>query len=134
MRKLTLLFILIALFFTQDTAYSSITVSASKSNIPRGQASVVTLTYQFTVLGAPLNCYVESDKGLFMAGSEIIEVNPKYLKANIINNYGTAVETLNIPVKVLERAIKKATIVFNMKDILLITEVVLVTLFQHLPL
>jgi len=109
MRKLILLFILIALFFIQNIAYSAITVSASKSNIPRGQASVVTLTYQFTISGAvaPISCYVESDEGLFMAGNEIIEVNSKYLKANIINNYGTAVETLNIPVRVLERAIKK---------------------------
>jgi len=112
MRKFTLFFILIALFFIQNIAYSAITVSASKSNIPRGQASVVTLTYQFTDVGGvgapvPLNCYVESDKGFFMVGNEIIEVNLKYLRVNIINNYGTAVETLNIPVRVLERAIKK---------------------------
>jgi len=108
MRKLILLFILIAVFFIHNIAYSAITVTASKSNIPRGQASVVILTYQF--FGGAINvnnCYIESSSGSFNAGNNILEINSKPLRINVLNNSGTAIETLNIPIRVLERAINK---------------------------
>ncbi len=86
----------------------SVSPVPSSFNIPRGQSSSAGINYQFT--GSPsLNTTINSSSGSFMVGSETIETNPVPLTATIQNGAGRAPEVINIPVKVIERALQRGS-------------------------
>jgi len=86
----------------------SVTPVPSSFSIPRGQSSSAGVNYQFT--GSPsLNTTISSSSGNFMVGSETIETNPLPLTTNIQNGSGRVAEVINIPVRVIERALQRGS-------------------------
>ncbi len=108
MRKIIFLIIVVSLIFIQAISYAGVTVTASKTNIPRGQTNTVTLNYKLTNPDYPPPCYAKSNLGEFVVGNTIIGTVQKTITINVAgnSNFATAVEVLNIPVSVIERAIK----------------------------
>lgn len=107
MKKISFVILLLIIFLFVSLSFAGVTASVSKSNIPRGQASIVTVNYHIT---APnyTPCYLTSNSGIFFSGSTQIATNSKSLTINIPSGVSsiTASEYLSIPVSVIERAIK----------------------------
>ncbi len=105
MRRSIFLIIVVSLMFFQAISYAGVTVTASKTNIPRGQTNTVTLNYKLTNPYNP-SCSAKSNLGEFVIGNTIIGTVQKTITINVAGNNATAVEVLNIPLSVTERAIK----------------------------
>ena len=95
--------------------FAAVNVAPSSFSVAQGQATTVTLQYQFTDIHAstgPLFTGVlTSTNGTFLAGG-VIGSNPVPMSVNIINGRGTASEILVIPVGVIERALRSGTTKF----------------------
>jgi hypothetical protein len=93
---------------------SPVVVSAAPSvfNAPRGQSSTRSAAYQFT--GSPsLNTSLASSSGSFLVEGEIIETNPVPITVAIQGGRGQIVETMFIPVRVIERALQRGVARFT---------------------
>lgn len=86
----------------------TISVTPSSFSIPRGQSSSSSVNYRFTGPSS-LNTILSSFVGSFVVGSETIETNPLPLTVNIQNGSGIISEVINIPVRVIERAIQRGS-------------------------
>lgn len=84
----------------------TLSVFPSSVSIPRGQSSNVNLTYHFTGNNF-LNTSLNSSEGNFLVNNNLIEQNSKSLNVNIRNGSGKVSEVVSIPVKVIERTLKK---------------------------
>lgn len=98
--------IIFMLLFSHSISYAQISVVANKSYIPYGQSSVVVLNYQATNPYGTPPCYVTSDYGEFLINNNVVGKNLKSLTITIpaTTTTGTAVETLNIPLSIIEKA------------------------------
>ncbi len=107
MKKYSLLIMLWLIFGLTTLSYAQVTVIASKTNIPRGQSSVVTLNYQVTNPNYT-PCSMTSNFGTFEIGNVALGTNSTPLTINIPSNvnFMQAIESLNIPFRVIEKAIK----------------------------
>ena len=104
--RISLIFLsCILLFFVQSPLEAAVTVAPSSLNIPRGQSSATVVRYQFN--GNPsLNIPLNSLGGSFTAGTDTIELNPTPLTINIKDGIGSISETIQVPVRVIERTLK----------------------------
>jgi len=83
-----------------------VTPIPSPVSVARGESSARSIGYQFR--GAPsLNTTLTSPEGIFIVGNEIIETNPKPLTVGIQNGSGFVSEAVNIPVRIVERAVQR---------------------------
>jgi hypothetical protein len=78
----------------------------SSLSIPRGYSSLSNVLYQFTG-SSSLNTTLNSSAGDFVVGSEIIGTNAIPLTVKIKNGNGNVSEVINVPVAVIERALKR---------------------------
>jgi hypothetical protein len=102
--------------FPPDPATTPLTVQPAVSvfvspvpstfNIPRGQSSMKNVMYRFTSTPST-NIQLTSSSGVFIAGGETIETNNSPVTANIQNGSGQTSESINIPVRVINRALNK---------------------------
>ncbi|MBM4146350.1 MAG: hypothetical protein FJ240_08775, partial [Nitrospira sp.] len=83
----------------------------SSFSIPRGYSSSSNVLYQFNG-SVSINTTLNSAAGNFMAGSEIIGTSSIPLKVQIHNGAGRVAEVINIPVAVIERALKRGANTF----------------------
>jgi hypothetical protein len=86
----------------------SVTVAPSSFTIARGYSSSNAVLYQF-IGTTSLNTTLTSAGGNFMVGSEIIEANANFLTVDIRNGLGDIPEVIHIPVRVIERALKRGS-------------------------
>lgn len=97
-------------FFICGRGFAAVNVAPSSISVARGQASTVTLQYQFTDIhessGPLMNGVITSTHGTFMGGGG---TNPVPMSVSITNGRGTASEILIIPVGVIERALASIT-------------------------
>jgi hypothetical protein len=77
-------------------------------SVPRGRSSVYSVSYIFTS-GREVNVSLNSSAADFMVNGETIGTNAAPLTAIISNGHGTISETVNIPVRVIESAIRKGS-------------------------
>lgn len=80
--------------------------SPSSANVPRGQGSAFPVSYVFTS-GSQTPLALNSAKGQFLVGDESLGENPVPLSTVVQNGRGVLTEVLNIPVAIIERAIRK---------------------------
>jgi hypothetical protein len=80
--------------------------------VPRGQSSSKNIYYQFTGTSS-LNATLNSSGGNFIVGSDTIDANPIPVTVTVQNGSGRISEVINIPVRVLERAIQRGSNRFN---------------------
>jgi hypothetical protein len=85
---------------------ASVTPSPSSFSIPSGQASVKTVTFRFSGISG-INATLNSPSGVFLSGGDTLETNPIPLAISVRNGSGSAAETIQIPVRIIERALKK---------------------------
>jgi len=83
----------------------------SSLSIPKGFSSSNNVLYQFNG-SASINTTLNSAEGNFMAGSEIIGTSSIPLTVQIHNGAGRVAEIINIPVAVIERALKRGANTF----------------------
>jgi hypothetical protein len=83
----------------------------SSFSIPRGYSSLNNVLYQFTG-SASINTTLNSAGGNFMAGGEIIGTISVPLTVQIHNGTGRIAEIINVPVAVIERALKRGANTF----------------------
>ncbi len=83
----------------------SVNVVPSSLSIPRGYSSTASVLYQFTGTSS-LNTTLTSSAGNFIVGSEIIGTNSILLTVNIRNGSGNISEAINVPVRIIDRALK----------------------------
>lgn len=83
----------------------SVNVVPSSLSIPRGYSSTASVLYQFTGTSS-LNTTLTSSAGNFIVGSEIIGTNSILLAVNIRNGSGNISEVINVPVRIIDRALK----------------------------
>lgn len=86
----------------------SVNTIPSLFSIPRGQSSSKSVNYQFAGTSS-LNTTLNSSGGSFIVGRDTIEVNPFSLTATIQNGSGRVSEVINIPVRVIERALQRGS-------------------------
>jgi len=79
--------------------------------IPRGYSSSNNVLYQFNG-SASINTTLNSAEGNFMAGGEIIGTSSIPLTVQIHNGTGRVAEVINMPVAVIERALKRGANTF----------------------
>lgn len=107
----TLLFSCLVLLIC-SRGFAAVNVAPSSFSIAQGQASTITLQYQFTDIHAstgPLYTGVlTSTNGIFMR-DVVLGTNPVPMSVNITNGRGIASEILVIPVGVIERALRSGT-------------------------
>ncbi|MFZ3138073.1 MAG: putative Ig domain-containing protein [Thermodesulfovibrionales bacterium] len=83
----------------------------SSFSIPRGYSSSNNVLYQFNG-SASINTTLNSAEGNFMAGGEIIGTSSIPLTVQIHNGTGRVAEVINIPVAVIERALRRGSNTF----------------------
>ena len=83
----------------------------SSFSIPRGYSSSNNVLYQFNG-SASINTTLNSGEGNFMAGGEIIGTSSIPLTVQIHNGTGRIAEIINVPVAVIERALKRGANTF----------------------
>jgi hypothetical protein len=83
----------------------------SSFSIPRGYSSSNNVIYQFT-RSSSMNTTLNSAAGNFMSGGEIIGTSSIPLTVQIHNGAGRVAEIINIPVAVIERALKRGANTF----------------------
>jgi len=110
MKKVIIHLIIVSLFilslsFYGESLQASVNVTPSSLHIPMGQSSSQNVQYQFTG-NTTINISLNSPNGSFMVGNDTIETNPSPLTITVKNGAGTVSETILIPVKVIERALK----------------------------
>ncbi len=84
----------------------SISVNPSSFTLPRGQSSSSSVNYQF-ISPISFNTTLSSSAGSFLVGNETIEINAIPLTVNIRSGTGRGSEVINIPVRVIERALQR---------------------------
>jgi len=84
----------------------SVITTPSSINIVRDQSSSQFVNFQFKS-SVSTNINMTSDKGIFLVDNEVIYSNERILDVNIKNGVGMVGENLMIPVRVIERAIRK---------------------------
>lgn len=95
-------------FFTSSEGFAAVTVTPSSINVAQGQASTITLQYQFTginLAATPFTGVITSTSGAFNTAFSLIGTNPVPMSVNITNGKGIASEMLVIPVSIIERAL-----------------------------
>lgn len=92
----------------QPSISISVTPIPSTIYIPRGQSSTRNINYQFK--STPVtNITLTSQRGDFLVNNEVIESVEKSITANISNGIGSASENLIIPIRIIEKTIRKNT-------------------------
>lgn len=89
----------------------SVNAVPSSFSIPRGYSSSDNVLYQFTGPSS-MNTTLNSSAGNFLVGSEVIGTNTIQLTAKLQNGNGRVSEVINIPVAVIERALKRGSNTF----------------------
>jgi hypothetical protein len=99
-------------FFIPALSQAAVTVTPSSVHVVRGQANTVVLTYQFSgyIIG---NGTLTSNQGIFFTTDAVIGYNNLPLTVTINNTVGTVMETVVIPVNILERALLRGTTQFS---------------------
>lgn len=109
-RKETRILLLACLmFFICSSGFAAVNVTPSSFSVAYGQATTVTLQYNFTGIGlaTPFTGIITSTNGTFMSPDAVIGTNPVPMSVNINNGGGTASEVLVIPSGVIERALSR---------------------------
>jgi subtilisin family serine protease len=108
-----LLFCIIFLVFSALPALAqvtaplpSITATPPSFNIPQGQSSNLKVIYTFKG-SSGIKTILNSPGGSFMAGNQTIETNKISLNMNVQNGSGQNAEVINVPVRVIERTVRK---------------------------
>lgn len=108
MKKYILLIVLCLILILSTLSYAQVTITSSKTSIPRGQTSVITLNYLFTITPTPAPCQFTSNFGEFTVGNTILGTYPKSFNVYIpagVTSYN-AIEIVNIPVGIIDKALK----------------------------
>jgi hypothetical protein len=85
--------------------YGAVTVAPGSINITRGQASTVTIQYQFTVVSRAATEIITSTSGFFLIPDAVIGTNPVPMTVSVRGTNAVASETVVIPVGIIERAL-----------------------------
>jgi hypothetical protein len=104
----TLLFACLVLFIC-SRGFAAVNVTPSSFSVAHGQATTITLQYQFAGEGVvtPFNGIITSTNGTFMSPDAVIGTNPVPMSVNITNGGGAASEIVVIPAGVVERALSR---------------------------
>ena len=105
-KAICILFFACFVFLTAGHGFTAVTVTPSSISVAQGQASTITLQYQFTgvVSGVAPVSVITSSNGIFNTTSNSIGTNPVPMSVNIIQGKGNASEVLVIPAAIVERA------------------------------
>lgn len=97
------------IFLICGRGFAAVNITPSSINVAQGQATTVTVQYQFTkVMLSPITPFtgvITSTNGTFISPDAIIGTNPVPMPVNINSGRGTASEILIIPAGVVERAL-----------------------------
>ena len=115
-RTFCIILLVVSAVFLSCESYADVTVSPSSFSIARGQATTVTLQYQFNNIDPAFPVLV-SPNALFRIGFDTIGSNPVPMSVVVRGGRATAVETVVIPVGIIERVLQRGTANFSYRRV-----------------
>ena|GEM_PF-1574626 len=88
-----------------SSAALSVSAIPSQISIPQGQSSSTGIQYQFRAT-SPVNVRASSSSGTFTGPTGTLSTNNTPVSATITNGFGSAVETIVVPIGLIERVLQ----------------------------